>query len=59
MQLLNTSLRQRVQRSRALNCYVVARRVSTNHDTQLSRRNVGKVPSINSLVERIIGLTRS
>jgi len=36
MQFCNTSLRQRGQRSVALNHYVVARRVSTNHGAQQS-----------------------
>jgi len=45
MQFCHTSLRQRGQRSVALNHYVVARRASTNHGTHYSAVKSNQVKS--------------
>jgi len=57
MQFCNTSLRQREQRSVALNHYVVAWRTSTNYVTQ--QPSLTQKVWYYSLVEWIIGCTRS
>jgi len=62
MQFCNTSIRQRGQRSVALNHYLVARRTSTNHGTKQSALTQKLRQSTNyiySLADGLLACTRS